>query len=167
MNRWENSEYYTRTFSPLLQMGVPRVKRWDFTADQMRALNTTPQTLFPAISGYTYWFTLGAVYRTGTDVFTTVGLTQFGVVYVATTNIQAINFLSGVLSSANVGSVATAGSALQQQTGSGPGQIGGKAAKLFTNVDLGGTGSPCSLVLAYLLIPTVIDQVGGPVTPLL
>lgn len=180
MNRWENSDYYARTFSPLLAAGVLRMARWDFTISQMTNLFTAQVQLFPPQTGYAYFPVLGNLIRAGAPYATQPGtvlvrwITAAGAI-VATSGVSwasATQALNGVVSATPPLDNATITLATGSTGGASdnPATIGSKGLALGTGVGSPTVtaalpGAPVTLLLAYYLIPTYQSLVGGPILP--
>lgn len=135
------------------------VARVDLTAAQMLTILSAPTTIMPAVQGYIYIVTWGILYKTTASVFTTAGLTGYGIRYNNTALTPACNFLGTCLTAANIQSTTTtAGTQAQvlQLSSDASTEIGSKSLIFRGDADLGGTGSPCSVVFGYYLVPNVI-----------
>lgn len=141
---------------------ILNVARVDFTAAQMLTLFTVPLTVLPAQAGYVYCVQWGLIYKTTTAVFTTAGLSSYGLRYNNSGLTSAINFLGTVLTAVtSTSTFTTAGTQGQVLSLSSDvaADVGGKALVLTSNVDFGGTGSPCTMLFGYYIIPSAISNV--------
>lgn len=179
MNRWENSDYYARTFSPLLAAGIPRMGRWDFTVDQITNLFAAPVIIAPTITGYCYlplWGNLiraGAPYATQPGTLSVRWVSATGVLVAAsnvswTSATQALTFAASATPPLDNATIVLATEAASASDNAAT--IGSKGLAFGTGVGSPTVtaalpGAPVTLLMCYFLVPTYQSLIGGPITP--
>jgi hypothetical protein len=175
MNRWENSNYYLRTFSPLLQAAVPRIARFDFSIAQTTSIFTTPLGLLPALPGLAYfpvWQNLirqGSPYASQPGSLTIRWITSAGALFATMGSWTAgIGLLTnaGAKNSYIIGPAGVGGADASDTNGIGNRALQFGSGVADPTVSVAFPGSPVTLLFCYFLIPTYAEVAGGPTTPL-
>jgi len=132
------------------------IANFDFTVEQMLALNPSPPILVTGVLGFTHVPSYMVFYKTTSGVFTTTALSFIGPAYDVSPRVPAIgSAFAATLSTPAITSTTRHQGALAVLSGEAAGEVGGKDLVLWSDVALGGAGSPCSLLLAYRTVPTV------------
>lgn len=132
---------------------IPNVSRWDFTASQILTLSSAPIIILPALPGYFYYPFLGIFYKNNGPVFTTA-VQNILLQWNSSSPTNAMAWTA-------VGTVDQAiGTRFQMPAVVGfvdeaAASLGGKSVRLTASFDLGGTGSTCSILVAYYVLPVL------------
>lgn len=137
------------------------VTRFDFTAAQILTLNSSPITILPGIPGYFYGIFLWAFYKNSGPVFAT-GAQNINLQYNSATPFTA-SFVAAVgLIDQTVGGrwqLPAPGQDISDANSASA--IGGKGMRLTcASADPTGTGSSCTLLMSYFIVPNVSTNIG-------